>query len=80
MTKIVLLLTTTALLTLTACSKEPDATNVADTGNSAGAALENSAAELEATTDNLVDGEVANIDAEANGSAGQGGGTNAVAK
>lgn len=80
MTKIVLLLTTTVLLTLTACSKAPDATNVADTGNSAGAALENSAAELEATTDNLVDGEVANIDAEANETAGQGGGTNAVTK
>ncbi len=80
MIKTSLLLTATVLLTLTACSKAPDATNVADTGNSAGAALENSAAELEATTDNLVDGEVANIDAEANGSAIEGRGTNATTK
>jgi hypothetical protein len=58
-----------ALLGLAACSKAPDTTNVADTENSAGAALENSAAELDATTDNLVDGEVANIDDEANGEA-----------
>jgi hypothetical protein len=58
-----------ALLGLAACAKAPDTTNVADTENSAGAALENSAAELDATTDNLVDGEVANIDDEANGAA-----------
>jgi hypothetical protein len=58
-----------ALLGLAACTKAPDTTNVADTENSAGAALENSAAELDATTDNLVDGEVANIGSEANGAA-----------
>lgn len=79
MIKTALLLTATALLGLTACSKAPDATNVADTGNSAGAALENSAAELEATTDNLVDGEVANIEAEANDAAVEGAGNNATA-
>lgn len=54
-----------ALVGLGACSKTPDAINVADTENSAGAALENSAAELEATTDNLVDNEVVNMNAEA---------------
>ena len=80
MTKTALLLTATALLGLTACSKAPDSTNVADTGNSAGAALENSAAELEATTDNLVDNEVANIDAEANEAAVEGAGNNATAR
>lgn len=69
MTKTALLLTATALLGLAACGKAPDATNVADTENSAGAALENSAAELDATTDNLVEGEVVNIEAEANGTA-----------
>ncbi len=79
MTKTALLLTATALLGLTACSKTPDSTNVADTGNSAGAALENSAAELESTTDNLVDNEVANIDSEANDTATQGAGNNATA-
>jgi starvation-inducible outer membrane lipoprotein len=69
MTKTATILAAAALLGLAACSKAPDATNVADTENSAGAALENSAAELDATTDNLVEGEVANIDAEANGAA-----------
>jgi uncharacterized lipoprotein YajG len=54
-----------AMLGLGACSKTPDTINVADTENSAGAALENSAAELDATTDNLVDNEVANMNAEA---------------
>ena len=57
------------LASLSACGKAPDATNVADQSNSAGAALENSAAELEATTDNLVEGEVANINAESNAAA-----------
>ncbi len=69
MTKIALALTAGALLVLSACGSAPDGTNVADTSNSAGAALENSAAELEATTDTLVDGEVANIDAESNSAA-----------
>ena len=67
MTKTAALLATLALLALSACGKPADTTNVADTENAAGAALENSAAELDATTDNLVDGQVANIDAEANG-------------
>ena len=66
MTKNALLLTTAVLLGLTGCSKTPDATNVADTENSAGAALENSAAELDATTDSLTENEVANIGEEAN--------------
>jgi hypothetical protein len=61
-----------ALLGLGACSKTPDAINVADTENSAGAALENSAAELDATTDNLVDNEVSNMNAEAANSAVEG--------
>lgn len=56
-------------LGLAGCAKAPNTTNVADTENSAGAALENSAAELEATTDNLVDGDVANINAAANATA-----------
>jgi hypothetical protein len=69
------------LLGLAACGKAPDATNVADTENSAGAALENSAAELDATTDNLVENEVANIDAEANDAAAEGNAAgNAAAK
>lgn len=55
-----------SLVSLSACAKAPDATNVADQSNSAGAALENSAAELEATTDNLAESEVANINAESN--------------
>lgn len=80
MIKTTLLLTTTVLLGLTACSKAPDSTNVADTGNSAGAALENSAAELEATTDNLVDNEVANINAEANEATAEDAGNNAAAR
>ncbi len=80
MTKTALLLTATLLLALPACTKAPDTTNVADTGNSAGAALENSAAELEATTDNLVDGEVANINAEANEAAADSGTGNATAQ
>jgi starvation-inducible outer membrane lipoprotein len=69
MTKTAFAVSAGALLALSACGSAPDGTNVADTSNSAGAALENSAAELEATTDTLVDGEVANIDAEANGTA-----------
>ncbi len=60
------------LLGLGACSKAPDTINVADTENSAGAALENSAAELDATTDNLVDNEVANMNAEAANTAADG--------
>ncbi len=58
-----------AALILTACGKSPDTTNVADRSDSAGMALENSAAELEATTDNLVDLEVANIQAAADANA-----------
>ncbi len=61
-----------ALFALAACGKTPDATNVADTENSAGAALENSAAELEATTDNLVDSEVANANEQLDASAAEG--------
>lgn len=72
MTKTALLLTAAALLGLTGCSKTPDATNVADTENSAGAALENSAAELDATTDSLTENEVANIGEEANDAAVEG--------
>lgn len=72
MTKNALLLTTAVLLGLTGCSKTPDATNVADTENSAGAALENSAAELDATTDSLTENEVANIGEEANDAAVEG--------
>lgn len=75
MTKTALLLTTAALIGLTGCSKTPDATNVADTENSAGAALENSAAELDATTDNLTENEVANIVEAANGTAVEGNAT-----
>jgi uncharacterized lipoprotein YajG len=55
-----------AALALAACSKSPDTTNVADRSNSAGMALENSAAELEATTDNLVEAEIANLQAAEN--------------
>ncbi len=69
MTKTAAIVAAAALFALSACGKPADTTNVADTENAAGAALENSAAELEATTDNLVDGEVANIEAEANGAA-----------
>ncbi|UVO53247.1 hypothetical protein [Sphingomonas sp. SUN039] len=70
-----------ALLILAGCGKAPDATNVADTENSAGAALENSAAELEATTDNLAENEVANAGAEANSAALEGNASgNAAAK
>jgi len=58
-----------ALFGLAGCAKAPDTINVADTENSAGAALENSAAELDATTDNLVDNEVANMNAEATNTA-----------
>lgn len=58
-----------AALALAACSKSPDTTNVADRSNSAGMALENSAAELEATTDNLVDAEIANLQSSGNSSA-----------
>jgi uncharacterized lipoprotein YajG len=54
---------------LAACSSAPDSTNVADASNSAGAALENSAAELDATTDTLVDNEVGNINAASNDTA-----------
>lgn len=54
---------------LAACSSSPDTTNVADASNSAGAALENSAAELDATTDTLVESEVSNIDTAANATA-----------
>lgn len=72
MTKTAALFAAASLLALSACGKPADTTNVADTENAAGAALENSAAELEATTDNLVDGEVANIEAEANGTAIEG--------
>lgn len=72
MTKTAVLLTAAALLGLTGCSKTPDATNVADTENSAGAALENSAAELDATTDSLTENEVANIGEEANDAAVEG--------
>ncbi len=61
-----------ALFGLAACAKAPDTINVADTENSAGAALENSAAELDATTDNLVDNEVANMNAEAANTAAEG--------
>ena len=71
MTKTALLLTAAALIGLTGCSKTPDATNVADTENSAGAALENSAAELDATTDSLTENEVANIGEEANDTAAE---------
>lgn len=71
MTKTALLLTAAALIGLTGCSKTPDATNVADTENSAGAALENSAAELDATTDSLTENEVANIGEEANDAAAE---------
>ncbi len=80
MIKTTLLCSAAALLALAACTKAPDATNVADTANSAGAALENSAAELEATTDNLTDGEVANIDAESNDAAAEGAANGAAAK
>lgn len=66
MSKPALFLASAALLALAACGKPADSTNVADANNSAGAALENSAAELEATTDNLTEAEVANINAEAN--------------
>jgi ABC-type glycerol-3-phosphate transport system substrate-binding protein len=56
-----------AALALAACgTANTDTTNVADRSNSAGLALENSAAELEATTDNLVEGEIANITAASN--------------
>jgi len=54
-------------LALCGCGKAPDSQNVADTSNSAGAALENSANELDATTDNLTDATVDNIDAADNG-------------
>ncbi len=56
-------------LTTAACTKDPDSQNVADTRNSAGAALERSANELDATTDNATDATVANINAEANDAA-----------
>ena len=55
-----------AALALAACNPSPDSVNVADASNSAGAALENSAAELDATTDTLVEGEIANINDAAN--------------
>ena len=80
MTKNALLLTTAVLLGLTGCSKTPDATNVADTENSAGAALENSAAELDATTDSLTENEVANIGEEANDAAVEGNAAGNAAK
>lgn len=67
MTRTAVVVAAAFLLGLGACAQPANTTNVADTENAAGAALENSAAELEATTDNLVDGEVANIGAEANG-------------
>lgn len=54
---------------LAACNSSPDTTNVADASNSAGAALENSAAELDATTDTLVENDVSNINAAANNTA-----------
>ena len=80
MNKTAALIAATVLLGLSACAKPADTTNVADTENAAGAALENSAAELEATTDNLVDGEVANIDAETNGTAVDAGAGNNAAE
>lgn len=55
-----------ALTVLAACNSSPDSTNVADASNSAGAALENSAAELDATTDTLVENEITNIGTAAN--------------
>ena len=66
MKKSVLVLAAIASVSLAACGKAPDSTNVADASNSAGAALENSAAELDATTDNLVENEIANINAASN--------------
>ncbi|MEP6784523.1 MAG: hypothetical protein ABI898_02160 [Sphingomonadales bacterium] len=66
---------------LIGCGKAPDSTNVADASNSAGAALENSAAELDATTDNLVENEIANINAASIASMPvEASGNNAVAK
>lgn len=66
---------------LAGCNKAPDSTNVADASNSAGAALENSAAELDATTDNLVESEIANISAASNtGVPVDASGNNTVAK
>ncbi|MES2289351.1 MAG: hypothetical protein V4530_06395 [Pseudomonadota bacterium] len=64
MKKFVIVLAVSA--SLAACGKAPDSTNVADASNSAGAALENSAAELDATTDNLVENEIGNIGASSN--------------
>ncbi len=81
MRKVVALFAIMMTVALTACTKSPDTQNVADTGNSAGAALERSANELDATTDNLTDTTVQNIDAEADGSNGQSNmATNAAAK
>lgn len=68
MKKFVIVLAAVASVSLAACGKAPDATNVADASNSAGAALENSAAELDATTDNLVENEIGNINAASNAS------------
>lgn len=62
----VIVLAVLASTALAACSASPDSVNVADASNSAGAALENSAAELDATTDNLVESDIANINAAAN--------------
>lgn len=62
----VIVLAALASMSLAACSASPDSTNVADASNSAGAALENSAAELDATTDTLVENEIANINAASN--------------
>ena len=60
-----------ATVVLAGCSRPDDATNVADASNNAGMALENSAQELEATTDTLVENEIANINAEANAAASE---------
>ena len=54
MKKSVMVLLATAVA-LTACGRPTDATNVADASNNAGMALENSAQELEGTTDTLVE-------------------------
>ena len=70
MKKSVMVLLATAVA-LTACGRPTDATNVADASNNAGMALENSAQELEGTTDTLVEHEIANINAEANAAASE---------